>query len=41
MARQILKGYKPVDVPTEHIPTRREAAKAKFADYLEEATANL
>ncbi len=41
VARQILKGYKPVDVPTEHIPTRREAAKAKFAEYLEEATANL
>jgi acyl-CoA dehydrogenase len=40
-ARQILKGYKPVDVPTEHIPTRREAAKAKFAEYLEGATANL
>jgi acyl-CoA dehydrogenase len=41
VARQILKGYKPVDVPTEHIPTRREAAKAKFAEYLEEATADL
>jgi acyl-CoA dehydrogenase len=41
VARQILKGYKPVDVPTEHIPTRREAAKAKFAEYLEGATANL
>jgi acyl-CoA dehydrogenase len=41
VARQILKGYKPVDVPTEHIPTRREAAKTKFAEYLEEATANL
>jgi acyl-CoA dehydrogenase len=41
VARQILKGYKPVDVPTEHVPTRREAAKAKFAEYLDEATANL
>src|SRR5207248_2869320 len=23
VARQMLKGYKPVDVPTEHVPTRR------------------
>jgi acyl-CoA dehydrogenase len=41
VARQVLKGFKPVDVPTEHIPTRRTAAKAKFAEYLDEATANL
>jgi len=41
VARQILKGYEPVDVPTEHIPTRREEARAKFAWLLEEATANL
>jgi acyl-CoA dehydrogenase len=41
VARQILKQYKPVDVPTEHIPTRRAAAQARFADLLEEATANL
>jgi acyl-CoA dehydrogenase len=41
VARQVLKGYKPVDVPTEHIPTRRTAAKAKFAEYLDEATANV
>jgi acyl-CoA dehydrogenase len=41
VARQILKGYKAVDVPTEHVPTRRKAANAKFADLLEEATANL
>ncbi len=39
VARKILKDYKPVDVPTEHIPTRREAAKAKFADLLEQASA--
>jgi acyl-CoA dehydrogenase len=41
VARQLLKGYKPVDVPTEHVPTRRKAAEAKFAQLLEEATANL
>jgi acyl-CoA dehydrogenase len=41
VARQILKGIESVDVPTEHVPTRREAAKQRFAAYLEEATANL
>jgi acyl-CoA dehydrogenase len=41
VARQILKNYEPHEMPTEHIPTRREAAKAKFASMLEEATANL
>ncbi|GAC1591223.1 MAG: acyl-CoA dehydrogenase family protein [Acidimicrobiales bacterium] len=35
VARRILKGYKPVDVPTEHVPTRRKAAEQKFAEYLE------
>jgi acyl-CoA dehydrogenase len=40
VARQILKGYEPVDVPTEHIPTRRAEAQRKFAWLLEEATAN-
>jgi acyl-CoA dehydrogenase len=33
-ARQVLKGYSRTDVPTEHVPTRREAAQAKFADLL-------
>jgi acyl-CoA dehydrogenase len=41
VARQTLKQYKPVEVPTEHVPTRRAAAQQKFADLLEEATANL
>ena len=41
VARQTLKQYQPVAVPTEHVPTRREAAKAKFADLLDQATANL
>ncbi|HUS60972.1 MAG TPA: acyl-CoA dehydrogenase family protein [Acidimicrobiales bacterium] len=40
LARQVLKQYKPVDVPTEHVPTRRESAKQRFADLLSEATAN-
>jgi acyl-CoA dehydrogenase len=41
VARQTLKNYKPVDVPSEHVPTRREAALAKFGDLLDTATANL
>jgi acyl-CoA dehydrogenase len=41
VARQILKGYHPAEVPTEHVPTRREEARAKFADVLERATADL
>jgi acyl-CoA dehydrogenase len=39
VARKVLKEYKPVEVPTEHVPTRRAAAQAKFAQLLEEATA--
>jgi acyl-CoA dehydrogenase len=41
VARQILKGYEPHELPSEHVPTRREAAKKKFAALLDEATANL
>jgi acyl-CoA dehydrogenase len=41
VARQILKGFEATDVPSEHIPTRREDAQRKFAWLLEEATANL
>jgi acyl-CoA dehydrogenase len=41
VARQILKGYQPVDVPTEHVPTRRAAALEKFAGLLDQATADL
>ncbi len=42
VARQILRGYEaPGDgVPTEHVPTRREAARARFADLLEAVTSN-
>jgi acyl-CoA dehydrogenase len=42
VARQILRGYEPPAdrIPTEHIPTRREAAREKFADLLGAVTAN-
>jgi acyl-CoA dehydrogenase len=40
VARRILKGYEPVDVPTEHIPTRRAAARERFANLLEQVAAN-
>jgi acyl-CoA dehydrogenase len=35
VARQILKGYRPSDPPREHVPTRRERALEKYADYLD------
>jgi acyl-CoA dehydrogenase len=41
VARQVLKRYRPVDVPTEHVPTRRDAARARFADLLDEVTLDL
>jgi acyl-CoA dehydrogenase len=42
VARQILRGYEaPADgVPTQHVPTRREAARRRFADLLEAVTSN-
>jgi acyl-CoA dehydrogenase len=42
VARQILRGYEPSPggVPTQHIPTRREAARAKFAELLDAVTQN-
>lgn len=42
VARQVLHGYSPPadEVPSEHVPTRREAARAKFAEILEQVTAN-
>ncbi len=40
VARQTLKEYKPVDVPTEHVPTRRAEAKERFAHLLEVETAD-
>src|SRR3954467_972417 len=42
VARQILRGYEPPpdNVPTEHVPTRRERARERFADLLEAVTSN-
>jgi acyl-CoA dehydrogenase len=42
VARQILNGYQaPADgVPSEHVPTRRAAARERFADLLDAVTAN-
>ena len=39
VARSALKKYNPHEIPTEHIPSRHEAAKAKFAEMLEMFTA--
>ena len=39
VARSALKKYEPHEIPTEHIPSRHEAAKAKFAEMLEMFTA--
>ena len=36
VARQILKGYRPHEVPSQHVPTRRKAAEVKFAAALDE-----
>jgi acyl-CoA dehydrogenase len=40
IARQVLKGVEPHEGPwpSEHVPTRREAARRKFAQYLDAAT---
>ena len=42
VARQILRGYDPPadGVPGEHVPTRRAAARERFADMLEAVTSN-
>jgi acyl-CoA dehydrogenase len=42
VARQVLRGYEaPRDgVPSEHVPTRREAARRQFAGLLDAVTAN-
>jgi acyl-CoA dehydrogenase len=39
VARRILRGYEPRDVPTEHVPTRRAAAMERYADRLRELQA--
>jgi acyl-CoA dehydrogenase len=40
VARQILKGYRAADPPTEHVPTRRAAALEKFAADLDALAIN-
>jgi acyl-CoA dehydrogenase len=42
VARLILRGYAapPGGIPTEHVPTRREAARERFAELLQAVTAN-
>jgi acyl-CoA dehydrogenase len=42
VARQILRGYTPPadELPTEHVPTRRAAARERFAAVLDTVTAN-
>ena len=42
VARQILRGYEPPadGIPTEHVPTRRAAARERFAELLEAVTSN-
>ncbi|GIW40236.1 MAG: acyl-CoA dehydrogenase [Candidatus Binatia bacterium] len=43
VARRVLRHYKPSEglFPSEHIPTKLEAARKKFAQYLEHEVANL
>jgi len=42
VARHLLRGYEAPagDVPSEHVPTRREAARRRFAEVLEAVTAD-
>jgi len=42
VARRILRDYSapPGEIPSEHVPTRRAAAREKFAQLLESVTAN-
>ena len=41
VARRVLRGYEARDgVPSEHVPTRRAAARERFADLLEAVTSN-
>jgi acyl-CoA dehydrogenase len=35
VARRTLREYQAVDVPTEHVPSRRAAAIEKFAELLD------
>jgi acyl-CoA dehydrogenase len=43
VARQVLRAYEPVEGlwPSQHLPARTAAARAKFAEYLEHEVGNL
>jgi acyl-CoA dehydrogenase len=43
VARQVLREHRPSDDlwPTEHLPKKLAAARAKFAEYLEHEVLNL
>jgi acyl-CoA dehydrogenase len=43
VARQVLRDYRPTDDvwPTEWLPRKRDAAREKFAEYLEHEVGNL
>jgi acyl-CoA dehydrogenase len=40
VARRILRGYEPHEVPSDHVPTMLEGARERFADLLEAVTSN-
>jgi acyl-CoA dehydrogenase len=40
IARRILRGYEPHEVPSEHVPTRLDEARERFAHLLEAVTSN-
>jgi acyl-CoA dehydrogenase len=42
IARLVLRGHAPPpgEVPSEHVPTRRAAARERFAELLDAVTAN-
>ena len=41
VARRVLRGYEPPrGAASEHVPTRRDAARERFADLLEAVTSN-
>lgn len=41
VAKRILRGYEPRDLPTEHVPTRKVAAYEKYGEQLEALSAAL
>jgi acyl-CoA dehydrogenase len=42
LARELLRNYSPVEglFPSEHLPTKREQARARYAEYLENVIGN-